>query len=200
MAWKLETPPATEPLALSEAKNFVKQDGIETDDALLSGLIVEARQHVETALWRQLVTATWLLTRDGFPTRHGLPYGSRNRLLLELRLCPVQNVEIKYYDAEGQLQTLDPSSYQLDNVSEPGRLRPIDAWPPTDRRLNAVEVRVTAGYGNAAAVPDGIKQYMLARINHLYMNRGDKEAKVPAYFEGQLDPFRWRSPVIAGVS
>jgi uncharacterized phiE125 gp8 family phage protein len=37
--------------------------------------------------------------------------------------------------------------------------------------VNAVKVRYVAGWANAAAVPQGIKQWMLLNIGHWYENR-----------------------------
>jgi uncharacterized phiE125 gp8 family phage protein len=185
MALVLVSPPESEPISLDGVKAHLKQD-LDDDDALIAALLVSARLHVETELWRQLITARWRLTLDRFPPGGG-----------EIRIpwCPVRAIEqVRYVDQDG-LQLLDPSHYQVDLDSEPARIRPAPGliWPETDaEQLAAVAIEFTAGYGAAEDVPAGIKQYVLSRAAFFYEHRGDDQAVWPDYLERTLDPYRWR--------
>jgi len=82
---------------------------------------------------------------------------------------------VKYYDQYGAVNTLDPSTYIVDLVSEPGRILPAYGltWPTTLLQpINGVVVRYIAGYSSdAAEVPPGVKQSMLMLIGYWYENR-----------------------------
>lgn len=192
-----------------------------TGDPFLAILIGAARAHAETITRRALVTQSWKLALDEFPKPgmnissanwYGPQWGTmpgplsvarvdgRTGFEIVLPLPPLQTVDsIKYYDATtGLLTTLDPSQYIVDNVSEPARITPAPntTWPATQNRINAVEVTFTCGYGAAAAVPQGIKNWLLLRIGSLYENRQEvavmqrgKLEPLP-FVDGLLDPFR----------
>ena len=103
---------------------------------------------------------------------------------------------IKYLDSAGVQQTLAATEYTLDELSEPGWIVPAYnvTWPDTYATINAVEVVYVAGYANAAAVPQSIKQWILLHVGHLYENR---EATMPGisitplpFVSGLLDGYR----------
>ena len=161
-----------------------------TDDPLLLMLIAASRRAVETLTRRALITQTWDLYLDSFPGWE-----------LTLPKPMIQSVtSISYVDTNGVTQTLDPATYQVDLVSEPGRITPAYglAWPWTRWQMNAVKVRYVCGYGAAVDVPQGIKAWMLMHLATLYENREaliiDQRAalvEMPNEFvDGLLDPYR----------
>lgn len=178
--------PASEPLTLAEAKLHCRVDGND-DDARIAGFIIAARQQAEHETGRALVTQTWELVHDKFPEA------------FVLRKAPIQSVEsVKYLDgATGTQQTLAPADYLLDKDSEPGYVVPAygKAWPATWPVPNAVRVRYICGYGDAAAVPQAIKQWMLLGIGTLY-DQGEtfvtgQIGSIPdRFWAGLLDPYR----------
>jgi uncharacterized phiE125 gp8 family phage protein len=163
MAMSLVTPPANEPVTLQEAKDHLRVAG-GADDALISELIVAAREMAEAATWRALITQTWNWTLDDFG---GLARG--------VPKAPLQSVtSITYIDGAGAAQVLDPAAYKVDAVSQPGRIVPAygQCWPAARAEINAVTVRIVAGYGSTgAAVPRTIRQGMLLALTDLYENR-----------------------------
>lgn len=180
--------PATEPLDLATAKLHCRVDGSD-EDALITALIVAAREKAEHETGRALVTQTWELVHDEFL------WGCL------LRKSPVQSVtSVKYLDADsGVEQTLDPAEYLLDKDSEPGAVVPAygKSWPGTYAVPNAVRVRYVCGYGAAAAVPQAIKQWMLLAIGTMYAQRetvmvGSIAAIPDGFWNGLLDPYRLR--------
>lgn len=178
--------PASEPLTLAEAKLHCRVDGTD-EDALITALIVAAREQAEHETGRALITQTWELVLDAFPEA------------FVLRKSPVQSVtSLKYLDsATGAEQTLDPADYLLDKDSEPGYVVPAygKAWPYSREVPNAVRVRYVCGYGLAVAVPQAIKQWMLLAIGTMYENRATSGASqvynIPdRFWSGLLDPYR----------
>ncbi len=68
---------------------------------------------------------------------------------------------------------MDPAEYVVDADSFPGAFYCAygKTYPPTQNIYNAVTVRFVAGYANAGAVPQRIKQAMFLLIGHWYENR-----------------------------
>lgn len=66
MPYVVVTGPASEPITSTEAKNWLKVDS-SADDALISGLIVSARQYAEQYQCTALYTQTILEYYDCFP-------------------------------------------------------------------------------------------------------------------------------------
>ncbi len=161
---QLVTPPASEPLTLSEAKAHLRVDH-NADNTLIESLITTARLSTETHTGRQLVTATYELAFGGFP---GCGY-------LDLPLPPLQSVtSLTYYDTAGTPTVWGTSSYQVSTLGICGRIVPVygTIWPTTILRpLDGLVVRFVAGYGPPNSVPQDIKAAMLLFIGHLYANR-----------------------------
>lgn len=197
--------PAEEPVTLAEAKLWCRVDtDLTVDDALITALIPAARIYVETFTGRQLVTATYRLTLDRWPVDEDgeLPSdagsGGGGVGVIRPPRPPLQGVTLlRYVDSTTELETtLAAADYQVDTATEPGRIIPAidESWPFIADQLAAVKVIYTAGYGNAAAVPDGIKVAMRMLITSWYQNRSatgtDKLASVPHGVEMLLWSFR----------
>lgn len=185
MALKLKTPPASEPLTLAETKSYLKVTGT-ADDALLSQIITALRKSCEHWTGRALVTQTWTLWRDRFPHREKdrLPHDGYFELpvdfadeaqrVLPIPRPPLQSVTfLQTYGTTNQATTFAVGKYFVDTASEPGRivLNQASSWPSGLRPANAVEIEFVAGYGDASAVPDALKQGMLLWVKLLYGDR-----------------------------
>lgn len=183
---KITTAPATEPVTESEAKLHCRVDH-STEDAIFTRLIEVARIQCENISGRAFVTRTYTAMLDRWPSS-----------CFELPYPPLASItSIKYYDDAGSAAaTVNSANYYVDTNSEPGRVALVSGadWPSTTLRdINGVEIIYTAGYGNAAAVPDQYKQAMLLLIGHLYENResvvvqqGVSMAQVPQAVEWLL--------------
>ena len=186
MSLSLVTPPAVEPVTLVEAKAHLRETSSDSD-TYITTLITAARSYIDGKdgiLNRAICTQTWELLLDEFPDEIAVP------------LPTLQSVEsVKYLDSSGVLQTLSTDDYTVDEVSEPGRIVPVDSWPTTGDYINAVTVRFIAGYGVAADVPTTIKQAMLLLIGHWYENReavvvGQIPATLPIALDALLGPHK----------
>jgi uncharacterized phiE125 gp8 family phage protein len=187
-AFTLTTEPASEPVTLAEAKAQCRIE-VSDDDALVTALIVAARQTAELVLRRALMTQTWTLTLDTFPTA------------IELAHPPLQAVNsIIFLEAVAGAPTiLSPASYIVDGASEPGWIQPANGydWPQVWPEINAITVEFVCGYANASAVPQAIKQWILLHVAHYYAHREASftpDARVvmtPLLFaDGLLDRYR----------
>jgi uncharacterized phiE125 gp8 family phage protein len=165
----LAASPVAEPLSLADAKTHLRIDGT-AEDALIGGLIVAARQHVEAVTGRALCTQVWELQFDAFPD---------DSEFVELPKAPLQSVQqVAYVNAAGSLtqaalgdfQTIVPAGPQ----ALPGSIGPATGktWPTdvSEAPLSA-RIRFVAGYGDAAAVPFGIVAAMKLLVGDLYQNR-----------------------------
>lgn len=195
MPIKLNTQPAVEPVSIDEAKLHLRVTH-DDEDTLIATLISAARLHAENYCRRAFVTQKWDLYLDAFPRQNFygvLPgYAPLDQFIptvlqaqrgysirfrggkIELPFPPLASVDsLKYLDKTGALVTMDPSLYTVDGISEPAVLTPApdQYWPDTQNILNAVHIAYTVGYGDAQAVPAGIKAWMLLRIGALYENR-----------------------------
>lgn len=215
----LVTPPAEEPVTLADAKSHLRVDFTD-DDALITGLIITARQMAETTCRRALVSQQWRLVVDRFPspmagrlTEYWLgqqwgmagmggvsqfPVTDRTGYGFVLPLSPLLSVDsIQYTDTAGVLQTVPAADYKIDLASEPPRVVPAygKGWPSTRQEINAVQLTFTAGYGSGAAVPQAIRQWMLLQIGAMYENRHaeiiERGVAVSLPFVDRLlDPYR----------
>lgn len=184
MPYKVITQPSVEPVTLDEAKNHCRVDGTE-DNALITSLIVAARESAEHEIGRALCTQTRELILDAFPPA------------FVLRGAPVQSVvSVRYLDSTGIEVELDPQDYQLDNASEPAYVVPAygRAWPDSYPVPNAVRVRYICGYGGASAVPSGIKAWILLAVGTLHAQRETMTVGAQAlpdrFWHRLLDPYR----------
>ena len=167
--------PSDEPITRAEAKLHLKVDDQTADDALIDLLVSAAREDAEDFTNRCFCWSTWELRLDEFPTS-----GLQEILLPRPPLIRVES--IRYVDADGVTQTLGSDNYQVDDKSEPARVRPAYglSWPATRAQMNAVTVSYVAGYpvseagspaDYAANVPAAAKAAVKLILGHLYANR-----------------------------
>jgi uncharacterized phiE125 gp8 family phage protein len=173
---KVTTPPAEEPVTLTQAKAQLKVTDT-TEDTLITRLITVARQMCEADSGRSFITQERTVKLDRFPCGDIiLPYG------------PVQDVDdFTYIDTAGVEQTLTVNThYKEDLHSDIARLRAVDSWPQAKDEMNSVTVVYTAGYGDAADVPECAKQAILQQLASLHQNREDET-------NGPLTLISWHS-------
>src|SRR5438270_3112905 len=90
--------PAVEPIALADAKQWLKLETSDDDD-VVGALITAARLMVEAQIRRMLITQTWRLIYDRWP----------NDRLVKIPLAPFQSLPaMRVYDASGAAQAVSP--------------------------------------------------------------------------------------------
>lgn len=160
------TDATSEALTLEQAKLHLRVTDDSEDDAI-NDLIKRSRLYIQREIGRSIMSCTWKLTLDWFPS------------VVFLRFPPVTAISsVTYYDTAGTVTTLSTDDYIYDLQSEMARITPAygKTWPSTQSRIAAVTVNYTAGYASAAAVPEPIKHAMLLLIEHWYRMRSAVEA------------------------
>ena len=155
--------PSEEPITVEEAKASPSlRVTTAANDTDIGTLITTARMQVEDYTLSALVTQTWELVLDGFPTGG-----------IKVPVPPLQSVtSIKYIDTDGVQQTLDALLYSVDTDSTPGLIVPAygESWPSARDEINAVRVRYVAGFGAKEDVPEDIKTCIKAIVGVTYDN------------------------------
>jgi uncharacterized phiE125 gp8 family phage protein len=179
MGYQLITAPAAEPLVLADVKLHLRVDFVD-DDALIALLIVAARQYVEQITASSLVKQKWRLVLDSFPgsaepslVQFGRIFALPGNAVL-LEKGPVTAIDsITYIDMTGTSQIMPATDYVVDPSGQLARITPKfgKIWPIPLPQIAAVQVNFTAGYADAASVPEGVKQWLKLRIGALYENR-----------------------------
>lgn len=94
----------------------------------------------------------------------------------EVRKCPLVSVDEISRVVNGVVTVIDAGDYYATQSRGFSRLASTDgkSWPnDSDRRMQAVKVTLTAGYGDTWAMPADLKQAILSHAAFLYANRGD---------------------------
>ncbi len=155
---KLVTAPSSQAITLADAKKQVEiASSIDYHDEHLTRCIKAATQQAQIHAGRQILTATYRLTLDDFPSDR-----------ISLPMPPLIAVtHIKYYDANGTEQTLATTVYKALTDCEPGQivLKHGQDWPTVYDEPGSVAITYTAGEAAtllaAGAHVEWIKQAIL---------------------------------------
>jgi len=166
IAWALTetTPPANEPVKLSELKAQARILDDDTEDDVIRGMGIGARELLESNMRRSFINTSWKYELDAFPVVIRPP---RSRL---------QSItSIKYIDTDDVQQTLtNVTDYRVDSSSEPGRITEAinTSWPTVQSITFPIEVVFVAGYGASPDdVPETIKIAIKMLAAHWFENR-----------------------------
>ena len=105
----LLTPPSVEPIALADAKTYLRV-ATDDDDDVIAALIAAARVHVEAQTRRALITQSWRIVRDAWPDDGGI------------KVWPVPVVSIvaaRVHRDDGTTQSIDTAAFTLDAAAAP---------------------------------------------------------------------------------
>lgn len=182
----LLTTPAAEPLALDEAREFLRVEHND-DDELIAALIAGARLHIEAQTKRALITQSWRLGLDAWPESGRIG----------VRPAPLQAVTAaRIYGAEGSAEMLDLQSFVRVLDSTEIAFVPW-AMPVPGRIASGIELDLRVGYGDTAlAVPEPLRQAMRLLVAHWYENRGlvaEAAAALPETVAALIAPYRMLS-------
>lgn len=217
LSYALTQEPTQEPIALDAAKGHLNVPYAFTDDdAYISGLISAARLHCEQIMQRAIYQQTWTAQLDYFPffePRNTLPINDRQWNLystywrtysIKLPWPRVQSItSITYLSQDGvTVNTLDPSTYVLDAVSEPARITPKygQYWPYLGTFIpGSVKVTYVTGTWDPDGIdcPQNIKHAMLLFISYWYNHR-DAAESMPAKpndntVDALLNPYKFET-------
>ena len=187
-ALELLEAPATTPVTLTEVKDQLRVEHTD-DDTLINRLISVAVAYtdVQGALGHAMITQKWGQWVDSTPPQ-----------TVKLLLGPLIAVTaVKYYDANGTLQTDTLSNYGIFGTEFSSIIGPKEgfAWPVTQDRPDAIRIEYTIGYGSATTdIPETLRHALMMLIGHWYDNREttmmDELSNVPYGFDALMDMHR----------
>lgn len=198
-ALQLTVPPEVEPLTLGQAKDHCRiSPEVTEEDDLITAAIVAARMLAETQMHRQIITQTWTVALDSFPSSTSTSWWTSPAMTsFEIPLSPVQSLTVQYYDANGVLTTLATTAYEWDSFGVRPRFRPAfgSTFPTVASMLGGVRLSVVAGFGDTGAdVPASILQWMKCAVASMYEHRELAQEKgqlvMNPFLDGLLDPYR----------
>ncbi len=175
------TPPASEPVSLAEAKLFLRVDH-DAEDDLITLLIAAAREAVEAAIGRALITRR---------VRESLDIWVREAAQgAVLGLGPVTNVvAVRLLADNGSQSVLDPERYRLDGHRDRPRLVFASGVPATLRQIGGIEIEYDCGYADeAGGLPVTLRLATLQIIESLYELR-QGEGGIPETARVLMRPF-----------
>ncbi len=158
--------PTLEPLDLDEVKRQRRFTSTSLD-TLFDLWISAARGLFEEETGRQLLLATWEYWLEGFPWARQI----------ELPHPPLRDVlSVKYDDANGDEQTIDPDTYKAiapsGDYAKRGFIEIKNGlmWPFAQCPASAsVRIQFTAGYGDAPGdVPELFKYALMMLVGHFH--------------------------------
>lgn len=148
------TPPANEPVSLSEVKNYLRV-GHDQDDEIIALMVTGAREAAEAYLGTSFITQRWKMTlEDALPD------------IVPLRFGLVQAiVSIETLDEAGDATALSVDAYRLSMDK-----RAVHVLSP--RSGFRFEITYDAGYGATAGLMPGlIRQGILQHVAVMYEQR-----------------------------
>lgn len=171
---EVKTPPASEPVTLVEAKNFIKENyGTDVqEDALITSLIKSSINNLQEALNLSFITQTRVMFLQTFERKVKLPNGPHSGIV---------KVERIYQGTATAL--VAGTDYWVNSAKETDpafKTLVFERLYCTGSGLYDYSLRVEyeCGYGLAAAVPDEVKQAILKDVANNYFNRGDDDTDV----------------------
>ncbi len=174
-AYELVTAATLKAVDAADCKRAARVD-CDEEDSLIEWWIAEATQTVETDASMCLLTQTWRLNLDWFPS-----------WTIELRKYPVQSVtSITYTDTAGTTQTVSASDYIVDVTSFPPRIVPAYGltWPTCRDQPRSVKVTFVAGYTAPSLIPAAAKEaVMLQAAMRIREREGLNDAEYQQAFD-----------------
>ncbi len=186
---RLTVAPAIEPVTADELRTQLRTDSTDLPDATANQYITEARQEIEDQTGLSMITQSWQLTIDRWPSQgepwwDGVRQGSISELhggaasSLKLPRYPLQSItSCTVYDEDSNSTAVTvATTFDVDTQQIPGRmtLQRGATWPVALRANNAIEIVYVSGYGDAASdVPAPLKRAVRSMAAYLYQHRGD---------------------------
>lgn len=180
MDYQIITQPTALPVTMQEAQLSAKVDGDELDAKLTLSIksIVSRAEHL---MRRAVMEQVWQAKAAVFP------------VAIRLINPPVIEIQwIKYLDASGIEQALDPQSYYVD-VGDETYIYSKTSWPQTLGLPGAVKVQYKCGYGALPDdVPAAIKDYVLATLAECFDSnqKAGIDLTKPSFVESMLDRYK----------
>jgi len=182
----LVTAPAIEPVTSLDVKNQLELDVNDpSKDTQIDLYIASAREMIEEYTGLALITQTWRLELDHWPSEStewwdGVRQGAISDLVATGRASdillpryPLQSVDT--ITADGDAVTV-ATVFTVDASQRPGRLviNRGQTWPVVLDTASGIKITYTAGYGdNATDVPAALRLAIIQIAAYMFEHRGD---------------------------
>jgi uncharacterized phiE125 gp8 family phage protein len=178
--YQVQTPAASEPITLEEAKSFARITST-SQDSVIESMITSAIDIAEEYALISFINTTWNLFLTEWPSDYKIRVGKGK----------VSSItHIKYFDKDDTEQTLASDKYYTNLNVWPARIH-IPNPPELSVNNPKITVQFIAGLSsNAAGVPDRAKNAILAIVRHLYDNRGNAVDVMPEAAKRSLNFYR----------
>ncbi len=180
--------PALEPVTLAQTKEFLRIDEAHEDD-FINSLIAAARIHVESITARALISQSWRVVRDCWPSDR----------IVNLPVAPLLSLSaITTYDDDGNVTALPLAQFLPETNITPARifLPKSISGQVIMRERAAIEIDYVAGFGASPNdVPNTLKQAIFTLIAYWFEHRdaviiAGSGAIVPAGFDALISPYK----------
>ena len=163
--------PANEPVSLTDAKAWLREDNSD-EDLLIQTLLVSARLTLEAWTRRLFITQGWRLMCDDWPTSKNSP------LTIDIAFAPLQSVTaITIYDSNNIASPVASSTYYVSSGEHGGRIRFQTSPPNPGRTIDGIEIDLIVGYGSSPTfIPEPLRRAILLLVAHWREHRGDDNA------------------------
>lgn len=192
-SYALITPPAQDPLAVTDAAAFLRLAPSAEDLATLQTLITVARGFVEAYTGLALLSTGYCLYADSW-TGGQITWGGDSITLDRSPLLSVQSVK---YIAQGAttLTTMDPADYVVITGLRPGGVQLLVDPPALAERPDAVQIEFTAGHATPAEIPATLLHALRLLVSNFYeqrapINVGNITSELPLGLRHLLDSHR----------
>ncbi|MEM9421178.1 MAG: head-tail connector protein [Pseudomonadota bacterium] len=178
----LITPPAVEPISLSDLKSALRVDHSD-DDTIIIQIAETARAFIERRLDMAFLRQTWSFTLDHIP--HG------GVTLRPRRLIDVTSVSVKYGD--GVANTLADSKWCLFR-RDPAHITVDAPQSEGEEPLTELQILFNAGFPSVADIPAELLRALYMLTAHYYEEReafrNQRYVPVPYGVEAILATFK----------
>lgn len=177
------TPPAVEPVSVADAKADWKVDGSD-EDAIIARRLAAARERIETATSRRLITQTLVGVLDTWPAETATPDEDApivappagSAAYVQFPVAPVASIiKVELLDEDGVAsEWASADGWYFVRGAGYGRLMRRDgtAWPTPLRAAGGIEITFVVGYGAAGTdVPFPLREAILRLAGHWYEHR-----------------------------
>ena len=178
MSLTLLTPPAQEPVTLADMKAWLRIDGVE-EDGLITALMMSARLSIETITSKALITQSWRMMLDQWPSIS----------IIEVPLAPLQLlIAARIYTADGSTMALAVGDFRVEiSAKQQPRLALLKRQPPPMMPIAGIELDCVAGYGDdGTSVPEPLKLALKMLVAFWFVNRGDEPTGVPLKWPDEI--------------
>lgn len=187
MGLKLTTPPTATLVDLATVRRHLRLASDYTaEDTDLTNMVKAATDEAEQLMNRPVLSQGWTLTLDnwygtGIPPVTLQIYTALPQWRPTVDMAAADAIRIncagisaigsvKYVAPDGTLTTMAGGDYIAAIGEFNARLQPAyaTAWPTLRPQIDAITIAFTAGWADAASVPEAIKRWVLLRVGSYY--------------------------------